>query len=181
MSGTLKDQLLKAGLVDREKLKAEKKAEHRAKKQRQRGKTPKHDETKQRAETARRAKLEHDRQRNSERERQRELRAARAQVREIVDRHRLERQSGETPFQFADRGKIKKIYVHASMPGEIAAGRLAVVRLDGNYDIVPAAAAARIVERDPRAVVVLNDAAAAAEKVADDPYADYPVPDDLTW
>jgi tetraacyldisaccharide-1-P 4'-kinase len=43
--------------------------------------------------------------------------------------------------------------------------------------------AERIAERDPTVVLVLNrpDAAPAKTPAEDDPYADYPVPDDLMW
>ncbi len=181
MSGSLQEQLLKAGLVDPKRLESEKKAKHRKKKQKQaRGPSPSGDDSARRAEKARREKIERDRKTNSERDRQRELRAVRAQVREIVEQHRIDRDAGETPYQFVDRGKIKKIYVLETMPSALAAGTLAIIRLDGRYDVVPAAVANRIVDRDPRSVVVLNDGSGSDQDDAGE-YAEHPIPDDLVW
>jgi uncharacterized protein YaiL (DUF2058 family) len=184
MAGSLQEQLLKAGLVDAERLKAAKKSRHHEKKSAdksaKKGGSPAKNDTDTAVEQARREKTDRDRRINSERQRQAELRALRSQIGEIVVRHRLDREGGETPYQFADRGKIKKIYVLEDMPQGLAEGRLAVVRLEGRYDIVPASIASRIVERDPRCVIVFNIGQKDAEPV-DDTYADYPVPDDLTW
>jgi uncharacterized protein YaiL (DUF2058 family) len=56
---------------------------------------------------------------------------------------------------------------------------LSIVRCEGRYDIVPPDVAARIGEREPRAVVSLKHGENQA--AADDPYKDYVVPDDLMW
>ena len=48
------------------------------------------------------------------------------------------------------------------------------------FELVPVEVARKIAERDPETVIDLpdQDDSASAE---DDPYADYKIPDDLTW
>lgn len=179
MPGSLQEQLLKAGLVDADRLKSEKKARHRKKKKRDGKAAAPVDEAARQAAAAKREKSERDRRLNSERAQQARLREVRAQIRDIVEQHRVDRADGDTPYQFADRGKIKKIYVPAEMPALLAAGKLAIVRLEGRYDVVPGSIGARIAERDERVVIVHNDGGAG--EAADPDYADHPIPDDISW
>ena len=58
-------------------------------------------------------------------------------------------------------------------------GRLAILRLDGNYEIVPRPVADKIAERDESVLVLLNTQS--EDDAADDEYADYKIPDDLIW
>ena len=58
-------------------------------------------------------------------------------------------------------------------------GRLAVVRQDAFYELVPADVAGRVRARDPGLVLVWNQPAQAPE--GEDPYAEFQVPDDLMW
>jgi uncharacterized protein YaiL (DUF2058 family) len=76
--------------------------------------------------------------------------------------------------------------VNALLRERLVRGELVIVRCDGHYDLVPAAEAPRIRERDPNAVVHAIDPSAPAGSAPSaardgDPYKDYVVPDDLTW
>ncbi|MCZ7598995.1 MAG: DUF2058 domain-containing protein [Gammaproteobacteria bacterium] len=179
MSGSLREQLLKAGLVDPSRVKAANKERHKRKKAPGRDAGSPEETVSGRVEQARREKRERDRVANSERRRQAELRALRAEIGEIVGRHRLERESGQTPYQFLDRGKIRKIWVHEDMPRRLAAGQLAVVRIEGRYDVVPASVAERILEREERCVIVFHAGTGDDPDAADE--SEHPVPDDLMW
>jgi uncharacterized protein YaiL (DUF2058 family) len=90
------------------------------------------------------------------------------------------RGGGDSTFQFVDAGKIKKIALHKAQRAQIIGGVLAVVRFDQTYELVPAATAEKIALRDPGCVVVFN-VPSSQENPENDPYADYPVPDDLMW
>jgi uncharacterized protein YaiL (DUF2058 family) len=70
------------------------------------------------------------------------------------------------------------------MRERLCRGEIAIVRYDAGYEWVPAAIAARIRERDARAVVadgVAAQDAAAPTSTADDAYHAFAVPDDLMW
>ena len=86
----------------------------------------------------------------------------------------------ELPFNFADGDKVRRLYVTEAVRGDLSRGRLAIVRADEGYAVVPREVAEKIRQRDAAALVLLH-AGDEPGPAADDPYADYPVPDDLVW
>lgn len=182
MSSSLRDQLLKAGLVDENRLKTEKKARHRRRKEGKQNADEAAEEERVRAERRRLEKVERDRRINLEHERRRERKAAHAQIRELIEANRLDRSGAEIAYHFVHRGKVKKLHVTPEQQRDLVAGRVAVVRLDGRHDLVRREVAAKIRERDDSFVMAINDPEAAeTSPPADDPYAGYEVPDDLVW
>jgi uncharacterized protein YaiL (DUF2058 family) len=59
----------------------------------------------------------------------------------------------------------------------IVAGRAVIVQLAKTYEVVPAAVAEKIAQRDKQRLIYLDDVV----QVVDDEYADYQIPDDLMW
>lgn len=176
---SLQDQLLKAGLADEKKAKAIRSEKRKQRKQQPKG-AAQVNEAEIRARQAREEKAERDRQLNLQRQKEAEKKAIQAQIRQLVETNRLDRSRGETSYQFVDGKKIKKILVDDTMVDQLSRGRLAVVRLDENYDVVPEKVARKIMERDEGAVIVLHDRKQ-DDQGEDDPYAGYEIPDDLMW
>lgn len=176
---SLQDQLLKAGLADEKKAKAIRSEKRKQRKQQPKG-AVQVNEAEIRARQAREEKAERDRQLNLQRQKEAEKKAIQAQIRQLVETNRLDRSRGETSYQFVDGKKIKKILVDDTMVDQLSRGRLAVVRLGENYDVVPEKVARKIMERDEGAIVVLHDRKQ-DDQGEDDPYAGYEIPDDLMW
>jgi uncharacterized protein len=179
MSDSLRDQLLKAGLVT----KKEAARSERAKQPFRGGKgrsLPAGPGGKAADDAARAAKAARDRELNRQQQAKIEARARRAQLRQIIDQHRVPSPETDEYFNFVDGGKVRRIAVDGGLRARLIAGTLLIVRCDGRYDMVPAEAAELLRERDPGALVALEppDAKSTAE---DDPYRDFAVPDDLTW
>lgn len=176
MGNSLQDQLKRSGLVD----------EKQARKARQdkRGKRKRGEADADVAavrEQARRAaadKTERDRALNRERQDEMEARAVAAQVRQLIERNRRPREPGDVVYNFTDGAVVKRLHLEPARHAEVVAGALAVVRLDDGYELVPAPVARKIAERDPGAVLVLNEGS--GEDVADG-YEGYEIPDDLMW
>ncbi|MDH4041067.1 MAG: DUF2058 domain-containing protein [Gammaproteobacteria bacterium] len=176
---SLQDQLLKAGIVDPKKAKKIVKEKRREAKSQPKGHA-RVDETREQVIRSQAEKAERDRELNRERQVQNEKKAIQAQIIQLIRMNRIERTSGDIPFQFVDGKKIKKIHVTAQVQTELSRGRIAIARLEGRYELLPAAAAKKIMQRDESAIVLLNtgEPVAAGE---DDPYAAYKIPDDLMW
>ena len=132
---------------------------------------------------AQQQKAERDRTHNRQQQEQRERKALIAEVRQIIESNRIDRKGGEAAYQFVESGKIRKIYLHEAQRVQVVKGALAVVRLGRNFELVPPPVADKIAERDPASVLVRNRPGQEAPPVGAeaDPYADYPVPDDLMW
>ena len=176
---SLQDQLLKAGLADEKKAKAIRSEKRKKRKQQPKG-AVEVNEAETRARQAREEKAERDRQLNLERQRAAEKKAIQAQIRQLVETNRLDRSRGETSYQFVHDKKIKKLLVDDTMVDQLSRGRLAIVFVNDNYEIVAEGVARKIMERDESAVVVLHDRKQ-DDAGEDDPYAGYEIPDDLMW
>lgn len=182
MGLSLRDQLLQAGLIDPNKAREAKQAEHRQR--RDAGKkpataTPK---PKSAAQIEAEAKAARDAELNRQQVEKKAAKARRAEAVQLVQAHRVQRQvESDEVYNLVDGNKVRSIPVDRGLREKLVAGSLVVVRCEGRYEIVPADIAARIRERDPQMLV--GDASAAASDTAaeDDPYRDYVVPDDLRW
>lgn len=182
MSKSLADQLLKAGLVDQNKLKqAQQEQRKKAKQAKQKKGTVQLDEVQVRLAQQRAEKAERDRQLNHQRLETERAKAIQAQVRQMLEQHGI-KADGEVRFNFTDpqNNRIKQIYVDKKEHEQLAVGLLAICMLDDRYVLVPATIADKIAERQPEAVIFrAEDTTQAADD--DDPYKDYPIPDDLMW
>lgn len=179
MRNPLQEQLLKAGLVKKSKV-----AEVAREQARQRhGKAPPAPSAEQaEAERVRLEKAERDRALAAERNAQARLHEQRAQVRQIVEQHKL-KPVGEIAYAFTDEGVIRNVLVDASVRAQLASGALAIVRHDQGYAVIPRAAADKVHARDA-AMVVLDHGKteeSSADGADDDYYSQFKVPDDLIW
>lgn len=105
--------------------------------------------------------------------------AAMAQIAQMVEKNRQSKGGGDIAYNFTHGTKIERIYVSAAVQDHLVAGRLAIVCQGGVTELVPRVIADKIAERDASLVVKVNKPN--TEIDADDPYAGYQIPDDLTW
>lgn len=181
MSMSLRDQLLKAGLVTEKQARQaeqQQREQHRKQPKAPKGKPP--PALTPAASQAMAAKAARDQELNRRRQEQAAAKALSAQVRQLIEQYRVPRVESDDFFNFQDGPKIRRIPVDAVLRRRILQGDLLIARCEGHYDLVGKEVADRIRERDPAAIVVLP-AAEPAGPAADDPYKDYVVPDDLTW
>jgi uncharacterized protein len=181
---SLRDQLLKAGLVNEQQVKeAERQAQrkqYQGQKQQPRaqrnGPTPQEIAAKKQAE----AKAARDQELNRKQQEKAQRKALYAQIRELVMQNRILRPDVEETYNFIDGGKVRRIRADAALRERITRGEVMLVRCEGRYELVPPDIAEKIRERDARAVVAQAQPAAATE-VVDEAYKDFVVPDDLMW
>ena len=185
MSMSLREQLLKAGLVTEKQVKqADQSQRHQQKQQPKRGKNAPAPELTPAAKQAQAAKAARDSELNRRQQEKAEAKARTAALRQLIEQHRVPRVESDDYYNFVDGAKIRRIAVDADQRRRILNGDLIIVRCEGRYNLVPPDAAARIRERDDRAVLpppTATTTTAADEQATDDPYKDYVVPDDLTW
>lgn len=176
---SLQEQLLKAGMVDKKKIKQIKQEKYQQAKQQPKGKAPV-DEAKELARKAQEEKAARDREINRLKNLEAEKKAVAAQIIQLINLNRIDYPRGEVAYQFVDEQKIKKLYVTAKLQDQLVRGLVAVVRCGEQYELVPPAVAEKISQRDAAAVLVHN-VKSSTEVAEDDPYADYQIPDDLMW
>lgn len=186
---SLKDQLLNAGLIDKTKAakieQEQRKQAHQktAKAQKQAKKTGEVvvDEAKLLAEKVLQEKAERSKELNRQQREQAEKKAIQAQIKQLIDINRIDRQRGDLAYQFADGSKIKKIYLTKTLQDQLAYGIIVLVKLGDGYELVPRQIAEKIAQRDATCILVKNAGSTETAAVEDDPYADFKIPDDLMW
>lgn len=154
MANPLQEQLLKAGLASK---KQAKKAEHekRISRKQHNGNPPAAAGNAAREEQA--AKEQRNRELNRERAEETRLRELKAQVKQLIETNRLPQDGRGEPYHFAELNKIKRIFVSEEMGDQLSRGQLAIVKLGGGYEVVPAKVAHQIASRDQGAVIVFHE------------------------
>ncbi len=205
MAGSLRDQLLKAGLVSADQAR---KAERQARTEQQakrkagaaKGKSGKAkkdqtrpaepsaaQEARARAAAINHEKAERDRAQMRAIADRAKAHALRAEIKQIIQAHdqRVKKSSDDdVPYNFVHGKRVKRIYVPPAQREQISRGQLVIVNNDGNYHLLPQKAAEKIRQRDAKRIIVANDGSAgsnAASDSDDDYYAQFQVPDDLDW
>jgi uncharacterized protein YaiL (DUF2058 family) len=176
---SLQDQLLKAGLIDSKKANKIKKTRHKQEKQQQKSKIETINEAKLAAQQAQAGKVERDRQLNQQRKAEAERKAISAQVRQLVLMNRQPRGDGDIVYSFTDGTLVKRIPVTETQLKQLSNGRLCIIKLDGQYQLIPTLVAEKIQLRDESTQILSNQSTETPDE--DDPYADFQVPDDLMW
>lgn len=166
MGLSIQEQLLKAGMVDKKQVK---KAEHEKRvqnKKKKKGKgTPTQDNSaklrlqQQQAEQARQ-----DQKLNAERMQQAQLKADQAAAKQLIANNRQPLEEGDESYSYVDSGKIRRIYVQSTIADKLASGKIALAKFDGDYVLIPADTAIKVLKRDEGAILIYNDPA----EIADD-------------
>jgi uncharacterized protein YaiL (DUF2058 family) len=178
VADSLRDQLLKAGLATTQRARqAQTAAKQSAKRRRAEGQPDDGVEAPAAREAAKRAR---DRELNQAQERARAARARRAQLHDLIRQHRLNAADADIAFNFVLGQQVKRLYVTAEQQRQLSRGGLVIAWVDDRAHLLPAALAERLRELDP-ALLLYSGPERVSEPDPDDPYAAFPVPDDLRW
>ncbi|MEM4990139.1 DUF2058 domain-containing protein [Collimonas sp. H4R21] len=176
---SLQEQFLKAGLVDKNKVKLVNQDKNKQKKAERRTGTASVDETRLAALEAQRKNAERARELNAQRDAAAAEKAIAAQIVQMVQKNRQSKGAGDIAYNFTYNNKIERLYVSAAVQAHLVAGRLVIICQGDARELVPRIIADKIAERDASLVVRVNKAS--TEIDADDPYAAFQIPDDLMW
>jgi uncharacterized protein YaiL (DUF2058 family) len=183
MANALQDQLLKAGLASKQKVRD-------AKTQKRRDKKAKVDdgssELKQQIAEQKLQQAKKDKALNEKRFAEA---SEKGQVRGLISEFSkfaiTVARDAELKFNFTLKNKIYSVYITDKIQADLLNGSLGIVRYEDKTYIVPHKLAERVKLLVPQWCGYLWDKAAkdSVEQVsgADDPYADYAIPDDLMW
>lgn len=176
MNTSLRDQLLKVGLVSEKQARA---AAQQEQQQRYRGKPQPTAGQERVAQQAQAAKSARDQELNRRQLEKAQRKARRAEIEQLIEHSCLPRIDSDEHYSFIDGKKVRRFAVDAPRRLRLMSGELAIVRYRGHYALVPAATAERIRERDVHMVIEHRPTAVSA--APDEAYKDFVVPDDLMW
>ncbi len=176
---SLQEQLLKSGVVDKKKAKHIEQEKRKQKKKTPKGQTQLNEATEE-AIANREEKVARDRELSRQLNEKAERKAVAAQIKQLIEVNRVDRNDGEISYQFTDGKKINKIYVTALLQTQLSNGLIAIIKLGDRYELVPSPVAEKIAQRDESRIILQNQASNDSGD-EDDSYADYQIPDDLMW
>jgi len=185
MAGSMRDQLLKMGVVDKKKAKKAKQQKHhdvnKNRKAVKSGKEVKQEGVQKDLEKLAREKQQRDLELNKRRDEARAKKALLAEVKQIIDTNMVKiPKDAELAYNFTHDSKIRKIYVTDEQHKQLTKGHLAIAVDDKMHRLIPDKVAEKVEMRLPNAVVRIQPETK-PDKDETDPYADYEIPDDLMW
>ena len=181
MSISLRDQLLKAGLVNEKQAKQAGKEKQKQQRLAHKGQIELDDTQQRLAAEAKAEKIKRDQELNRQQQEKAEQKARAAQIKQLIEVSRLPKLNTEDYYNFVDDKKVKRLSVNTLMRNKLSNGSLAIVHHGGGYEVIPREAALKIQERAPERIVQMNILTEAQVPDEDDPYAAYQIPDDLMW
>lgn len=184
MGNSLRDELLKAGLVSEEragKTRRSKRGKAGSAKKRKASPTPQASEVSAavprhvlRENQRRTARFVRDATLGGGSVAESAKKALRRKIQALVERERLNDAQAEVAYHFVKGKRIKRIYVTAEQRAQLGTGAIVVAALDGNHHLLTQAAADELVVLAPHAVVCSG----ASSEVESE---EHPVPDDIVW
>lgn len=181
MGNALQEQLLKAGLIDKNQANRAKNTKHKKMKQQRNSRQGVVDEAKNIAEQSLQEKKQRDKELNRQKEEKALQKAIIAQIKQLIDTNKIKKGNGDDlAYNFEDNKNIKRVFVTQDAHDNIAAGKLSIVKLNGQYEIIPTPVADKIKQRDESYIILRNELQV-QENDEDEFYADYEIPDDLMW
>ncbi|WP_238377111.1 DUF2058 domain-containing protein [Neptunomonas antarctica] len=176
MAISLQDQLLKAGLANKQQAK---KAKAQNKKTSKQDKAASVADTQRSLEQTRQEKIARDKALNKRRDEEKENKASASEARQLILHHKINiSNKAEIGYRFVDGKLVKNLYITSDLQNQLARSQLIISKLEDKYYLIPADIADRVEVRQPDWIIRIKPAEKPAE---DDPYADYVIPDDLMW
>ena len=201
MAGSLRDQLVKAGLASAAQAKkaerqtrAEKNAQRQSNKKDSSGKggaraRPQPDPNapagvKERARKQQAERRARDQALARSSNEKTAAKALRAEIKQIIlqnDQRAKSVKDDDVPYNFVHGKKIKKIFVPHKQLEQLSSGSLVIVNNDGLYHLISKEVAEQIRSRDPKRIIAAHEDKPPEPGSDDEHYAKYQVPDDLDW
>ena len=108
--------------------------------------------------------------------------ARRRKIRELVQTEQLNDAEADVPYHFVKGKRIKRIYVTEDQRAQLTAGTIVIAALEGNHHLLTRSAAEGLLSLAPQTVVCGGaEAAGGDEPSGEGDGDDHPVPDDITW
>lgn len=178
---SLQDQLLKSGLINKQKAKQAKTEKRRKAKQKKKKGTVEVSDVQVAINKQKEQQKQQDLEKNKETQAQLDERAAHGKLIQMIAQHCEKDYQGDIDYHFTFEKKVKRIAINEKTQQGLINGSLAICVLNDEFYLINKEAAARLSEIDASVLVALHEKAEASEVEEDDPYAEFAIPDDLIW
>lgn len=112
--------------------------------------------------------------------------ALRTEIKQLLKANKLNDKAGEIPYNYVIAGQVKRFYINEKQQTELKAGKLVIVNWNTISYLISTEAEQSLRKLHPTIEVasVERDTPSAkndTKKETNDPYADFEIPDDLSW
>lgn len=178
---SLQEQLMKSGLINKQKAKqAQTDKRRKAKQKKKKGTVEVSDVQLAINEKAKQQKLQ-DLEKNKQTQLELEARAAHGKLIQMIAQHCEKDYQGDIDYHFTYAQKVKRIAINEQTQQSLVLGRLAICVLNEEFYLINKQAAEILADIDESVLVALHEKVDTKEMDDDDPYAEFAIPDDLIW
>lgn len=178
---SLQDQLMKSGLINKQKAKQAQTEKRRKAKQKKKKGTVEVSAVQVAINDQKEQQRQQDLNKNKETQEQLAIRAAHGKLIQMIAQHCEKDYQGEIDYHFTYENKVKRIAVNDKTQLGLTHGTLAICVLNEAFYLINKEAAAKLTEIDPSVLVSLHEKTEAPTEDEEDPYAEFAIPDDLIW
>jgi len=178
---SLQEQLMKSGLINKQKAQQVQTDKRRKAKQKKKKGSVEVSDMQISLNDQKQQNKQQDLDKNKKTQAELAKRAAHGKLIQMIAQHCEKNYQGEIDYHFTCNNKVKRIAVDSETQKGLIRGDLAICVLNEAFYLINKEAAAILAEIDPSVLVALHDKKETLKAAEDDPYADFAIPDDLIW
>ena len=178
---SLQDQLLKSGLINKQKAKQAQTEKRRKAKQKKKKGAVEVSALQAAVNQQKEQQKQQDLDKNRETQAQLDARSAHGKLIQMIAQHCEKNYQGEVDYHFTFENKVKRIAINDKTQQGLVNGSLAICVLNEEFYLINKEATAKLSEIDASVLVSLHEKVATSDIEEDDPYAEFAIPDDLMW
>jgi len=178
---SLQDQLMKSGLINKQKAKQAQTEKRRKAKQKKKKGSVEITEAQREIDLQKECQKQQDLEKNQAIQAALDERAAHGKLIQMIAQHCEKDYQGEIDYHFTYDNKVKRIAINDSTQQRLVNGSLAICVLNEEFYLINKEATEKLAEIDSSVLVALHEKVDVDSIDEDDPYAEFAIPDDLIW
>jgi len=178
---SLQDQLLRSGLINKQKAKQVQTDKRRNAKQKKKKGTVEISAAQLAINEQKEQQRKQDLEKNKEIQAQLAARAEHGKLIQMIAQHCEKDYHGDVDYHFTFANKVKRIAINEKTQQSLINGGLAICALNEEFYLINKEAASKLREIDDSVLVSLHDKVEISDIEEEDPYAEFAIPDDLMW
>jgi len=177
---SLQDQLLKAGLANKQSAKQARSDKRKKNKAVRKNQAQEDTSLQDKIESEKALQAEQDLAKNQQIKAQLDKKSELGKVKQMIEQLHIKDYAGELEYNYVYQSKVKKLLLNEINHNALVKGRLSICALNDAVYLLPTLAAEKIAQVDDSYILLMNDNTP-VEADEDDPYAEFQIPDDLMW
>lgn len=178
---SLQEQLMKSGLINKQKAKQAQTEKRRKAKQKKKKGSVETSALQVAIDQQKLSQKEQDLEKNRQTQAELDARSAHGKLIQMIAQHCEKNYQGEIDYHFTYANKVKRIAVNEKTQQGLVNGLLAICVLNDEFYLINKEATERLSEIDASVLVALHEKVQVSDIEEDDPYAEFAIPDDLVW